>query len=488
MSDMVIGEIIATLQAQGRDTVQYEAKTCAHDLSRDVWETVSAFANTDGGTLLLGVSEKDGFAPVADFPADRICDQFVSGMGDGGAAGFLTNPPEYRIDRAVYDGRTVLLIHIDELPATQKPCYITARGVQAGSYKRVDDKDVRLSANELYALQSATVVDRSDRELVEGASVSDLDEAVYGAAFSRALLLTPRSLRGTSDVRERLKRLNFTDAEGCVMRAGLLVAGVYPQQFFPKLHVDVAAHPGLTKGASGSLRFRDRAICEGTLGEMIEDAVAAVAKNLRRRSVVRGLGRSDELEIPEVVLREAITNALVHRSYNERFDGEAVAVDIFDDRVEITNPGGLWGKSRNDLADGRSCCRNATIMRLMSLVPLPSGAGSPADGNGSGIPLMLAEMATCGLEPPEFYPAMDHFKVILRRPHEDVRAGSTSSEGESAVEAALSQGGQMSVRELSEKSGLSISQARRRLNDLIARGVVKATAPATSRNRKYQLV
>lgn len=327
----------------------------------------------------------------------------------------------------------------------------------------------------------------SDRSLVDDATVSDLDESVYGAAFARALLVTPRSLRSAADASERLKRLNFTDSQGRVIRAGLLVAGVYPQQFFPKLHVDVAVHPGVAKGASGALRFRDRSICEGTLGEMIEDAVAAVAKNLKRRSVVRGLGRSDELEIPEVVLREAVTNALLHRSYNERFDGEAVAVDIFDDRVEITNPGGLWGKSRADLADGRSCCRNATIMRLMSLVPLPSGAGSPAEGNGSGIPLMMAEMAACGLEPPEFYPAMDHFKVILRRPLEDGGRGAETAQGAASVEVALQEGGQMSIRELSEKSGMSISQVRRRVNDLIARGVVKATAPATSRNRKYRL-
>lgn len=115
---------------------------------------------------------------------------------------------------------------------------------------------------------------------------------------------------------------------------------------------------------------------------MIGDAVGAVAKNLRRRSVVDGVGRTDELEIPEVVLRETVANALLHRSYNERFDGEAVAVDIFEDRVEVINPGGLWGKSKDDLADGRSCCRNATLMRLLSLAPLPDGSGSPAEGSG----------------------------------------------------------------------------------------------------------
>lgn len=134
--------------------------------------------------------------------------------------------------------------------------------------------------------------------------------------------MAPCSLRGADDASERLRRLNFTDSQGLVIRSRLLVAGVYPQQFFPKLHVDAAVHPGGTvKGPAGALRFRDRTVCEGTFGEMFEDAVAAIAKNLRRRSVVRGVSRIDELEIPEVFLCEAVTNALLHRSYSNRFDG-----------------------------------------------------------------------------------------------------------------------------------------------------------------------
>lgn len=172
----------------------------------------------------------------------------------------------------------------------------------------------------------------------------------------------------------------------------------------------------------------------------------------------------------------------------QSFRWEAVAVDIFDNRVEAINSGGLWGKSRADLADGRSCCRNATIMRLMSLVPLPSVVGSSAESKGSGIPLMMAEMTAGNFVPPEFCPTMDHFKVILKRPQGDGDGGAVVSKGEALVEAVLREFGQMSVRELSEKCGMSLSQARRHVNSLIARGVVEPTALATSRNREYLLV
>ena len=90
------------------------------------------------------------------------------------------------------------------------------------------------------------------------------------------------------------------------------------------------------------MRFMDRTICEGTLGEMISDAVAAVAKNLRRTSMIKGVSRVDSLEIPEEVLREAIANAVIHREYGDQFCGQSIAVDVFDDRIEVTNPGGTF--------------------------------------------------------------------------------------------------------------------------------------------------
>lgn len=330
-------------------------------------------------------------------------------------------------------------------------------------------------------------MDNSDRAIVENAVRDDLDANVYEAIFARALTFMPRSMRGASTVEDRLRRLNFVDPNDNVMRAGLLVAGVYPQQFFPKLNVDVAVHPGTKKSAGGTLRFKDRTLCEGTLGEMIEDAIVAVSKNLRRRTTIEGLDRKDDLEIPETVLREAVTNALIHRSYNPRFDGEAVAIDVYDDRIEITSPGGLWGKSRAALMDGRSCCRNATIMKLMSLAPLRNSQGTPAEGNGSGILLMINDMLANGLDQPEFYPRIDHFKVILRRPVLEEYSQTLVKKGEGYIEKLLETKGEMSIRELADETGMTVNQVRRRVNKLLDVGALEPTAPKTSRSRKYKI-
>lgn len=496
MNEVELESIVARLRRLGSDDGRYEVKACARELSKDIWESVSAFANTKGGTLILGLDEKAGFEPVGGFELERVRNEFMTGVGDGGKDGVrLANPPQYAIERVELEGHPLLVIEVEELEASGKPCYIIARGIQGGSYKRVDDADIRLSANELYSLSNSAVVTGSDRAAVPGASAGDLDPSIYTQAFAKAQQLMPRSMRGAEDDETRLRRLGFVNADGTVSKAGLLTAGCYPQQFYPKLLVDVAVHVGEGKGQAPECRFVDRTLCVGVLGDIISDAIAAVSKNLRRSSVVSGAGRLDELEIPVEVIREAVANALIHRDYDSRFDGEAVAVDIYDDRVEVVNPGGLWGKSRDELADGRSMCRNPSLMTLMSITPMPLGAGSPAEGNGTGIPLMVGECLRRGLRQPMFYPSLDHFKVVLWRPAsgEGAQAAKTVAglpmgEGVSlTIEEALGAYGELSTREISEKTKLSPNQVRYRLRKLLGSGAVVATASATSRNRRYRL-
>lgn len=117
----------------------------------------------------------------------------------------------------------------------------------------------------------------------------------------------------------------------------------------------------------------------------------------------------------------------------------------------------------------------------------PNGMGSLAEGNGSGILLMMNEMQSSGLKAPEFIPRIDHFKVTLWRPSEKDERQRVVKIGKAFVEAFLKENGEMSMRELAEESGMTLNQVRRRVNELIDQGRVEATAPTTSRNRKYRL-
>lgn len=478
---------IARLKRQHSDDALVEAKACSVNLSTDVWESVSAFANTSGGALFLGVDESSNFSPTLGFDIDKIISQFVSGIGDGGEAGKLHNAPPYSIERHELEGRQVLVIEIEEIDIRLKPCYLLNRAIQNGSYKRVDDKDIRLSLTEIYEMQNALVPSDADGRVVEEARESDLEDQIVNDIISYELRHDARSVKGVTDRGEQMKRLRITDGKGGVRLAGILVAGSYPQQFFPKLVIDVTAHPGTEKSITNSPRFIDRKICEGPLPDAIDDALMAITRNLRTYSIIDGAGRRDELEIPLDVLREALANAVIHREYSDFFRGQAISVDIFPDRVAITNPGGLWGgKTKENLADGTSRCRNDSIMRLMSAVQLPDGSGVPAEGEGSGIPLMINEMKSRALKPPEFKPGIDSFTVVLSRGGAEIAenrrwiSGRTSEtlgpHGEALLLMAR-RGKSVTVAEAHNSLGLDSDEIRKIAAGLIESGLLVQYAP-----------
>lgn len=353
----------------------------------------------------------------------------------------------------------------------------------AGSYKRVDDKDIKLSPTELYEIQNILRPSNDDRSIVPEATIDDLDVDVVNQIIATAHVRNSKAIRGDADRSEILRRLNITDSNGDVRMAGLLVAGDYPQMFFPRLVVDVASYPDTSKSAPGKPRFLDRKTCEGPLTEVMADAIAAVERNLKTYSVVDGAGRRDEQEIPREVLREAIANALVHREYNAAFAGQAVSVEIYPDRVVIKSPGGLWGgKTVENLANGESACRNSTLMSLMRFVSLSGEAGSPAEGNGMGIDLMLREMAVKSLPAPEFHAEIDSFTVTLGRHGTEIAefrswlasvGCSNLPQLERAVLLAVKQAGSITVKELHDRLGYDSDEIRTALKDLSRRAVLR---------------
>lgn len=563
MSPEKLYSIVEKLRAQGSDDAEFEAKACSRGLSKDVWETVSAFGNTRGGTLLLGISEEGGFHLVPKFPLEAVRDQFVEGIGSGGSEGRkVENAPQYTLDRVDFEDGQILVAAISEVEERFKPCYIAARGIANGSFKRVDDKDIRLSATEVYELQHMLEVSLADRESVPATSAEDLDGNRVDSLISGERERGSKALRGVSSDIEALQRLGAIDKGGEVTLAGLLSLGTYPQQYYPKLVVDVAVHPGTEKSEPDAPRFLDRIVCEGAIDELVDDGIHAIAKNLRTFSSVEGAGRKDELEIPREVLREALANALVHREYSSNFIGQSVSVDVFPDRVEIVNPGGLWGgKTIETLADGQSRCRNDSLMRLVSRIGRSEGL-SPAEGQGSGIPLMIREMRTHSLLEPEFRAGVDYFKVVLWRSgaellenrewlnrfagipmtrrqeallleirrkgscttnvlhkrfgfdSDDIRgalrrlslegvvveepvdtfsvaangAPDDASSSKEAILAVLKEAnGQLSMREIAERSGRKLPTLRAQMRKLVDKGIVIPTASSTDRNRRYYL-
>jgi ATP-dependent DNA helicase RecG len=477
--------IVNRLRAQRSDDEFVEVKASAKELPSKIWQSVSAFANTSGGLIILGLDEDDGFRPVKHFAIDKVLNQFITGMGDGDPNGArIAQPPSYHPHRYTFEGSPVIAIEVEELETDKKPCYVAGRGIVGGSYKRVDDHDVRLSPSEIYSLQNYLTPSRVDRKNVAAATVDDLMAELVDGLLERQR--DSRALMGAQTRQAKMARLNIVDDSGGVRLAGLLTCGSYPQQFYPKLVIDVAAHPGVHKSDPASpMRFLDREICEGPVGEALDAAFRAVRRNLRTYSVVRGTGRYDELEIPDEVIREALANAVVHREYGEYFEGQAVSVDIYPDRLEVTSPGGLWGgKTKENIGDGISVCRNAALMRLMSLMPLPGNSGLPTEGNGSGIPLMKSAMASRALAEPEFVPGIDSFKVILNRGGAEIAENRQwldravehdLDRHERAVAAILRRTGSATVSLIRDRLGIDSDDIRKAFQGLVDDGVLKWT-------------
>lgn len=398
-------------------------------------------------------------------------------------------------------------------PCSKTPCGTfratsSPMGAQAGSYNRLDDRDERLSGYDIYALRTRHQSLNIDSAQVEGATISDLSTRLVDRALAYQRESGSRMFDGLdSDDKEGvLRRLGVLPPSGDELTlAGLLALGTYPQQFRPRLTIDVCVHPATAQTADGKLRLVDRKQFNGALPDAVEGTVMAVAGHLRRARVVDGVAGSDELEIPVEVLREGIANGVVHRDDLERADPRAVTVGAYLDRVEITSPGGFAGtRTAENIDDGVSEPRNRLLSALLTEAPRSNSAGMVAENAGTSILKMMTLMENRDPQMSD-YGTSSLASVVLTfyrfgladsptgkrsdRPGRGVHA----APGDSAIAsparwdvlADLSERDALSIRQISEGTGRNVNTLRPILRALVNDGCVIATAPPTSRNRRY---
>lgn len=490
MTDEELDEHIARLRRQGSDDALVEVKTSKDTLPTDVWQSVSAFSNTAGGCLILGVSESEGFTPVAGFKSQRIIDQIDAGLdARPGATPKVLPVPEHRVFRMQVDASPVVVVEIDSLRGVQgveMPCHVVSQGIQKGSFKRVDDKDKHLTTYEVYLLQNAIRPIGTDREPVNGTGPGDLSPSLVSQTLERQRRMSSHALDGVGDDNQGLERLNILTRQGIPTLAGYLTLGTYPQRELPQLVIDVTVHQGVEKSRDDSPRFLDRRICDGALPWAIEDAVHAVVRNLRTRRVVRGTKGEDIPEIPESVLREAITNAVAHRDYSEYVRGQQVSVDVYADRVEVISPGGFWGdRTAENVFEGRSSSRNEVLSKILTIVPSADSRGTVSENQGSGVARMVHAMRDNGLPVPDYsHSDIDHVTVVLGRfglvePDtrawlDDLTGGPWSSLEESAL-ALARRDSRVDVTTLRTALGVDSDDARQALSSLTAASLLKGS-------------
>lgn len=356
-----------------------------------------------------------------------------------------------------------------------------------GSYKRVGDADHLLTPFEIYELQHRFDNLNTDSEPVPGTSIEDLSPRLVDSVRDRLEDTGSRALAGEGD--RWLRFMNVVTESGELTLAGLLALGTYPQQYFQRLFVDVAVHPGASKGTIESARFLDRKLCEGNMLAIMQDALSAIKRNLRVRRVVTDAQGRDYLEIPEDVIRETLANALMHRDYSPLALSSGINVDIYRDRLEITSPGGFPGSKSatpEALLDGHPAPRNTRLARLLMEVPWPGRDGGVlAESNGSGIPRMFTSMQEAGLPVPEYRVDVARVTVTLHRfglmdpeINEWLRniLGNNFDPTEGIALVLAREFGTVSVTDLQRQTGREAEPVRNRLERLVDEGALAESA------------
>lgn len=379
-----------------------ELKSASKGTPEKLYDTLSGFANQNGGGIIIfGLQEKPEFKVIGVYDAQDLQVKVTNYA--------LQMEPVIRpvFTVADYEGKTVVSTEIPECDINDKPCYYKGAGRLRGSYIRVGDADLPMTEYEVYSYEAYKKKIRDELRIVERASVDDFSKKLLDEFFIK--LRSTKSQLATLDDRKILRLQGMTDHDNPTV-VGTLLLCEYPQAFFPQLGITAMVVDGIEFGLANQdgVRFIDNKRIDGTIPQMLEEAISFVRRNTRSATIINNDGkREDRSEYPMKAVREVILNALVHRDYSIHSEDSPIRVVLYSDRLEVENPGGLYGRlTVNDLGKLPGDTRNPFLAGNLEIM-------IDTENRFSGIPTIIAEMKNAGLRPPVFESRRGNFKVIL---------------------------------------------------------------------------
>ena len=365
---------------EGVDT---EYKSARGGLPRDLWETYSAFANTAGGTIYLGVKETDQGPVISGIPdVDKLRREFWVTVNNRQkvSANILQ---ESDVSVETFEGDDILVIEVPRASRSERPVYIGVDPFQ-GSYRRNHEGDFRCNESEVQRM----FADRLDQEpadsrILENFDVDDLDADSLKQFRNRMASRVPDHPWLTEDDRGLLTKLGGWRKDRQSGQLGLTLAGLL---MFGKTEAiqDNAALPGFHLDYRERLaddeatRWSDRLTIDGTWEANLFQFYQRVSQKLSHDPALKvpfrpdRRGQSDAHE----ALKEALVNALIHAEHSGQ---GGIVIDRFKDRFEFSNPGTLLLSQEQLMAGGVSECRNKSLQKMFQLLGVGDKAGSGLD-------------------------------------------------------------------------------------------------------------
>jgi predicted HTH transcriptional regulator len=422
-----------------------------------VLRAIVAFANTAGGVLLLGVEDATrhvrGLAkPLAmeERLANLISDNIL---------------PRLIPDIEILPWRRTHVLAVQVYPSPGRPHYLKHAGLDGGVYVRVGSTNRRADCELIDEMKRFARGETYDEQALPECDSEALDFRAASESFA-----TVRKLK-RADL-ETLRLMVRHQGRKVPTVGGMLLFGKERERYYPDAWIQAGRFRGTDKThITDTLEIRSLPV------RAVEETVAFVQKHALHGMEIGVAQRKDRWNLPPLAVREAVINAVAHADYAQH--GAPIRVSIFDDRLEVENPGLLpFGLTVDDLRRGVSKLRNRVIGRVFHELRL-------IEQWGSGIQRMTAACRDAGLAPPVLEELGTHFRVTIHTTSSGVFSVDKTDQ---SILDVLSSGTGLSTQEIATVIGLTTRATRSRLLKLVGHGLVKeiGTSPQDPKRRYFR--
>lgn len=403
-------------------------------------KTCVAFANGTGGKIIFGVKDQTReIVGISEACRNKLYDEFPNSLYDATSPSLLAEIYERN-----FAGTHLLIIEIPQ--SYKKPVFIKAEGSQEGVYIRVGSNTRKADKNQIEELMRETTRMTYDEEMVK-ADISILSSELLKTIY-------PRMQHERLLAEKVLMQLNSNTKSLYPTVTGVLCFCDQPDIYLPEALIRCSRF----SGTSGRNIIQTEEM-QGTILDQIEKAFNLIKSWLVRDYKLIGVKFVGQSMFPEIALREAIINAVLHRKYSI---AGAIKIALYDDRLEIFSPGNFPGPiDLNSLGDGTTYLRNPHLTRLARRLGL-------IESLGTGIRLILETTKKAGLKRPEFIENADSVKVVFyfaAEKNPDVAE-------ETALLQLFEKQQQLQIVDIMKFLKISRNTATRKLNHLIKTGKI----------------